>query len=217
MVLAPTRPGRRARRYGQLFPGLAGCGVGLALMVEASLGLGPWEVLHQGISRRTGIGIGVCGILVGFVVLLAWIPIRQRPGIGTICNVVLIGLVIDATIAVLPTPDGLALRAATFAGGLAVMAVGSGLYIGAGLGAGPRDGLMTGLAARGHTIRSVRTVLEVSALGLGWLLGGQVGVGTVVFALTIGPLVQLTLAWFTIPGEEARNRRDAIAATPPAE
>lgn len=217
MVVTPSRRSRTARRYAQLFPGLVGCGVGLALMVEARLGLGPWEVLHQGISERTGIGIGRCGVLVGLVVLLAWIPIRQRPGPGTIANVVLIGLTIDATIDVLPTPDALSTRVALFAAGLAILAVGSGLYIGAGLGAGPRDGLMTGLAARGHTIRSVRTVLEVSALGFGWLLGGQVGVGTVVFALGIGPLVQLTLAWFTIPGEEARNRRDAIAATPPAE
>ena len=217
MAVAAPRRSFVLRRYLQLFPGLAACGVGLALMVEARLGLGPWEVLHQGLSRRTGIGIGVCGIGVGLLVLLAWIPIRQRPGTGTIANVVLIGLVIDGMLAVLPAPDGLPLRAATFAGGLLVMAVGSGLYIGAGLGAGPRDGLMTGIAARGHTIRSVRTVLELSALGLGWALGGQVGIGTVVFALTIGPLVQLTLAWFTIPGEEARTRLEASAATPPSE
>ncbi|HUS60588.1 MAG TPA: hypothetical protein VMY34_00230, partial [Acidimicrobiales bacterium] len=174
MVFAPPRRARTGRRFLQLFPGLLGCGVGLALMVEARLGLGPWEVLHQGLSERTGIGIGKCGVLVGLVVLLTWIPMRQRPGPGTICNVVLIGLTIDATIEALPTPDALASRVALFAAGLAILAVGSGLYIGAGLGAGPRDGLMTGLAARGHTIRSVRTVLEVSALALGWILGGQV-------------------------------------------
>lgn len=187
-------------RMGRLFLGLTCCGVGLALMVLAKLGLGPWEVLHQGISRRTGIPIGRTGILVGFLVLLAWIPLRQRPGIGTVANVLWIGIVIDLVLAALPDPDGLALRAALMVAGVGLMGLGSGFYIGAGLGAGPRDGLMTGLSSRhGRSIRLVRTAIELSALGFGWALGGTVGIGTVVFALGIGPLVQLSLGYLTMP------------------
>lgn len=187
------------RRIAQLLPGLVACGVGLALLVLANLGLGPWEALHQGLSERTGIPIGTVGILVGLLVLLGWIPLRQRPGIGTLCNVVLIGLVIDATLALSPEPEALVPRVACLAAGMVLMGLGSGLYIGAGLGPGPRDGLMTGLAARGHSLRLARTVIELAALGAGWLLGGSVGVGTVVFALGIGPLVQVFLGRLTLP------------------
>lgn len=187
------------RRLLQLFPGLAACGVGLALMVRARLGLGPWDVLHQGLSTRTGLPIGILVILVGLVVLLGWFPLRQRPGIGTVCNALLIGLVIDAVLAVAPEPGGLAIRWAFFFSGLALMGLGSGLYIGAGLGPGPRDGLMTGLAARGYSLRLVRTLIELSAVAAGWALGGNVGVGTLIFAFAIGPLVQAFLGRMTIP------------------
>ena len=192
MLLVPPRSELR-RRFPRLVAGLLACGVGLALMVLARLGLGPWEVLHQGLSRRTGVPIGSVGIAVGFLVLLAWLPLRQRPGIGTVSNVVLIGLTIDAVLAVAPPPDSLPVRVTCFAVGLILMSVGSGLYIGAGLGAGPRDGLMTGLADRGYSLRLVRTILELSALAVGWALGGTVGIGTVVFACSIGPLVHLSL------------------------
>ena len=187
------------RRLPRLLAGLVGMGLGLALMVLARLGLGPWEVLHQGLSRRTGIPIGTVGILVGFVVLVGWVPLRQRPGVGTIANVVLIGLTIDAVLAVAPELRGLMARVACLAAGIALVAAGSGLYIGAGLGPGPRDGLMTGVAARGRSLRLVRTVIELSALAGGWLLGGSVGIGTVLFALAIGPLVQLCLGRLSVP------------------
>jgi len=194
-------PDRRGlgRRLLQLFPGLAACGVGLALMVRARLGLGPWDVLHQGLSTRTGLPIGILVILVGLLVLLGWVPLRQRLGIGTVCNALLIGLVIDAVLAVAPEPRALVARWAFLLSGVALMGLGSGLYIGAGLGPGPRDGLMTGLAAKGHSLRLVRTVIELSALAAGWALGGTVGVGTLMFALGIGPLVQMFLGRLTIP------------------
>ena len=199
MLTLPPRAGLR-RRLSQLLPGLCSCGVGLALMVLADLGLGPWEALHQGLSARTGVPIGTTGILVGFVVLLAWVPLRQRPGVGTLCNVVLIGLVIDAVLAVAPEPAGLVTRSACLAAGIVLVGLGSGLYIGAGLGPGPRDGLMTGLSARhGRSLRLVRTLIELSALAVGWALGGSVGVGTLAFALCIGPLVQASLGRLTLP------------------
>ncbi|MDP8992919.1 MAG: YitT family protein [Actinomycetota bacterium] len=187
------------RRLLQLFPGLVLCGVGLSLMVLARLGLGPWDVLHQGMSDRTGLPIGTVVILVGFAVLLGWVPLRQRLGVGTICNVVVIGLVMDAVLALASEPRDLVARWVCLLGGVTLMGLGSGLYIGAGLGPGPRDGLMTGLAARGHSLRLVRTLIEVSALAVGWVLGGTVGVGTLVFAFGIGPLVQLFLGPLTVP------------------
>lgn len=197
-----TLPARAelARRLPRLGAGLTFCGLGLASMVRADLGLGPWEVLHQGLAQRVGLPIGTVGILVGFVVLLGWLPLRQRLGIGTISNVIWIGLVIDGTLAVLPSVDDVALRIALLVVGVVLVGVGSGLYIGAGLGPGPRDGLMTGVAARGYSLRLVRTAIEVSALAAGWLLGGSVGVGTVLFAFAIGPLVQLFLPRLTIAG-----------------
>lgn len=198
MLTVPS-PSELRRRLPRLFPGLTACGVGLALMVLADLGLGPWEALHQGLSERTGVPIGTTGILVGLAVLGAWVPLRQRPGLGTVCNVVLIGVVIDAVLAVAPAPGTLVLRGACLVAGIVLVGVGSGLYIGAGLGPGPRDGLMTGLAARGHSLRMVRTLIELAALGAGWALGGSVGIGTVAFALGIGPLVQLFIGRLSIP------------------
>lgn len=198
MLLVPTRLELR-RRLPRLVAGLVACGTGLALMVLADLGLGPWEVLHQGLSRHTGIPIGTVGILVGFVVLLGWLPLRQPPGVGTLTNVVLIGVTIDAVLAVAPVPQAVPLRWACLGVGVLLVGIGSGLYIGAGLGPGPRDGLMTGVAARGHSLRLARTGLELGALVAGWALGGTVGVGTVLFALAIGPLVQLFLGRLTMP------------------
>ncbi|HET7490015.1 MAG TPA: hypothetical protein VFJ85_18975 [Acidimicrobiales bacterium] len=198
MLLVPPRA-ELGRRMARLLPGLVLMGVGLAAQVRADLGLGPWEALHQGIARHTGIPIGRVGILVGVVVLLGWIPLRQRPGLGTLCNVVLIGVVIDAVLGLTPEQHALATRIPLLAGGILLVGLGSGLYIGAGLGPGPRDGLMTGLAARGHNLALVRTLIEVTALCAGWALGGTVGVGTVAFAVGIGPLVQLFLGRLTMP------------------
>jgi uncharacterized membrane protein YczE len=174
-------------------------GGGIGLMAEAGLGLGPWDVLHQGLALHTGLSLGSLNIAVGVGVLLLWLPLRQRPGIGTVLNVLVIGLVVDLTLALLPEPEHLAVQVPAMLGGVVLMGVGSGLYIGAGLGPGPRDGLMTGVAARGHSVRSVRTALEVTVLVLGWALGGTVGVGTVVLALAIGPLVQASLEWLGLP------------------
>ncbi len=198
-MLTMSPPTEVRRRLVRLLPGLVAFGVGLALMVLADLGLGPWEAFHQGLSARSGVPIGTTGILVGFVVLLGWVPLRQRPGIGTLCNVVLIGLVIDAVLAVSPEPRALVARVAFLGTGIVLVGLGSGLYIGAGLGPGPRDGLMTGLAARGHSLRLARTLIELSALAAGWALGGSVGVGTLAFALCIGPLVQAFLGRLTVP------------------
>ena len=178
--------------------GLVLCGVGLSLLVRAELGLDPWDVLHQGVSDRTGIPIGTVSILTGAVVLLAWIPLRERIGLGTMLNVLLIGLTIDATLSVLEAPTSLVVRVTFLLLGILLFAVGSGFYIGAGLGPGPRDGLMTSIHHRGHSIRVVRTSIELVVLAAGWALGGTVGIGTVLFAVSIGPLVHVFLPRLTI-------------------
>ncbi|MGH9060928.1 MAG: YczE/YyaS/YitT family protein [Acidimicrobiales bacterium] len=162
-------------------------------MVKARLGLDPWDVLHQGIARHLGIQIGWVVIGVSAVVLVAWIPLRQRPGVGTISNAVVVGLVVNGALAVLPTPRALAPRLLLLAAAIVLNGLATGCYIGAGLGPGPRDGLMTGLARRGHPVRLVRTAIEVSVLALGVILGGSVGIGTVAYALAIGPLVHVFL------------------------
>jgi uncharacterized membrane protein YczE len=181
-------------RGGALLAGLIGYGLSMALMVEAGIGLDPWDVFHQGLSRQTGLTIGVASAIVGVGVLLAWIPLRNRPGIGTIANVIVIAVTVDAGIALLPTPTALPIRVAMMFGAVGLNALSTVLYSGAGLGPGPRDGLMTGLVARtGLSVRLVRTSIEVSVLAVGWLLGGTVGIGTVVYAFGIGPLVQLVL------------------------
>lgn len=158
-------------------------------MVASELGLGPWDVLHQGLSVLSGIPIGTTGILVGILVLVAWFPLRERPGLGTVLNVLVIGIVIDLTLLWLTTPASLVLRALLLLAGPLLFAVGSGFYIGAGLGAGPRDGVMTGLARRGWPVGVARAAIELTVLVLGWVLGGTVGIGTLVFAVSIGPLV----------------------------
>jgi uncharacterized membrane protein YczE len=187
------------RRLPRLLGGLVLFGLGIALMVRADLGLGPWDVLHQGVAERTGLAIGTVTILTGVVVLLLWIPLRERPGLGTILNVLVIGLVVDAALAVVDAPTALWQRIAFLALGIFAFGPGSGLYIGAGLGPGPRDGLMTGLARRGHSVRVVRTGIELGALAVGAALGGSVGVGTVAFALTVGPNVHWFLERMRLP------------------
>ncbi len=178
--------------------GLLLFGWGLALMVAADLGLGPWEVWAQGVSRHTPIPIGTVGIITGAVVLLLWIPLKESLGIGTALNVVVIGVVIDLTLIWLGTPAWLALRWGYLVVGLVMVGIGTGYYIGAGLGPGPRDGLMTGIARRGYPIGAVRTAIELTVLVAGWLLSGTVGAGTILFAFGIGPLVHFFLPRLTI-------------------
>ena len=182
------------RRIAQLVIGLVLYGIAIALMVRAGIGVAPWDVLTQGLSRRTGLDFGLLTNIIGAAVLLLWIPIRQRPGIGTLVNVLLIGPSASLGLAVVPQQTVPLEQGLVFAGGLALLAVATGLYIGARLGPGPRDGLMTGLHRRtGWPIWIVRTGIEVVVVGAGWLLGGQVGIGTIAFALLIGPMVNVTL------------------------
>ena len=185
------------RRIVQLYLGLVLYGVSASLLVLAGLGLDPWDVFHQGLARHTPLAIGTWAIVVGGVVLLLWIPLRQRPGIGTLSNVVMVGGTMDVVLAVVSPPHALAARIACLLAGVFLNGVATGLYIGAGLGPGPRDGLMTGFAARGHSIRVVRTALEVTVLATGWLLGGTVGVGTVLYAVSIGPLAHVFIPFFS--------------------
>ncbi len=181
-------------RLAVLLLGLLGYGISMAVMVRAGVGLDPWDVFHQGLARHTGMTIGIASAVVGVAVLLAWIPLRTRPGVGTVANVIVIAITVDAALAVLPTPTSLPVRVTMMLGAVVLNAVSTVLYIGAGLGPGPRDGLMTGLVARtGWSVRLVRTTIEATVLATGWLLGGNVGVGTVVYAFGIGPLVQLFL------------------------
>ncbi|MGN6693267.1 MAG: YczE/YyaS/YitT family protein [Aquihabitans sp.] len=181
------------RRLIPLVVGLVLCGVAFGCIVKADLGLDPWDVLHQGISDRTGIPIGTVSVLVSLVVIVGWIPLRQRLGLGTILNAVLIGLTMDVVIPRLPHPGTTAEQWGLLVAGLVLAGPGIGMYIGARLGPGPRDGIMTGLAERGPSIRVVRTGIELTALAAGWLLGGDVGIGTVIFALTVGPNAQFWL------------------------
>jgi len=189
-----------ARRIVQLLGGLCLYGVGLALMVRAGIGVAPWDVLTQGISLRTGLPFGLVTNIVGAVVLLLWIPIRVRVGVGTVANVLLIGTSAQLGLNVIPQQTVPVLQGVVFAAGLALVAVATGLYIGARLGPGPRDGLMTGLHRRtGWPIWIVRTSIEVVVLAVGWALGGQFGIGTIAFALLIGPMVGVTLPLLRIP------------------
>ncbi|WP_199583152.1 hypothetical protein [Blastococcus sp. TF02-09] len=192
--------GRRLpRRLVQLYLGLALYGISIAALVLADLGVMPWDVLHQGLARQLGWSLGTVIIVVGVLVLLAWIPLRERPGLGTVSNVVVVGLVADAVLAVVDSPSSPAVRIALVAGGIACNALATAAYVGSQLGPGPRDGLMTGLVRRtGRPVGLVRTSLEVAVVVSGWLLGGTLGVATVVYALAIGPLVQLLLPRFTV-------------------
>ena len=203
---------RLPRRLVQLFVGLALYGASMGLMIEAALGLDPWDVFHQGLASRTGLSFGTIVIIVGAVVLLLWIPLRQKPGIGTVSNIVLIGLAVDATLAVLPTPSALAVRITFLVLGIVLNGVAGGLYIGARLGPGPRDGLMTGWVGRrpGRSIRLTRTVIELSVLGVGVLLGGTVGFGTIAYALLIGPLNHVFIPLFTVRPSARLPRVEAV-------
>lgn len=187
------------RRLVQLYTGLALYGLGVSLQVSSGLGNDPWDVFHQGLSRHTGLAIGTWVNIVGVLVLLLWIPLRQRPGLGTISNAVLVGTFVNVFLAVLPRPAGLPQRWAYLLAAILVGGVATGCYIGAGFGPGPRDGLMTGLAARGHSLRLVRTCIELTVLAAGWLLGGTVGIGTLLYAVSIGPLSQVFLRLLSVP------------------
>lgn len=201
---------RLPRRLAQLYVGLIAYGVSMAMVVEAGLGNQPWDVFHQGVARITGLSFGTVAIITGALVLLLWIPLRQRPGIGTVSNVIVIGLAVDAALWALPAPSGLPARIGLLTSGVLLNGIATGLYVGARLGPGPRDGLMTGLAARGYSIRLVRTGIELSVVAIGWALGGRLGAGTIVYALAIGPLVHVLLPWFTV-GTTKRARSDRRA------
>lgn len=196
--LAAVPADQRARRFVQLSAGLLLYGFSTALMVNADLGLSPWDVLHQGVGTQTALTIGQATVAISAVVLLLWIPLRQRVGAGTIANAVVIGVAVDISLALLPAVSGNAARGACLIVGVVLNGIATGVYVGAGLGPGPRDGLMTGIAARGHSVRVVRTTLEVLVLVIGFALGGTVGFGTVLYAIAIGPLAHVTIPYFTV-------------------
>jgi uncharacterized membrane protein YczE len=198
------------RRLVQLYAGLVLYGVSASLVLLSGLGNMPWDVLHQGLEVQTGIGTGLWVDIVGALLLLAWIPLRQKPGLGTISNVIVLGLVLQAMLAVFDEPHALPARVALLAAGILLNGVATGLYIGARFGPGPRDGLMTGIAARGHSLRAVRTAIELSVLATGVALGGTLGIGTVIYALAIGPLAQAFVPRLTVP--EAPGAARLVAA-----
>lgn len=198
-----TSDARPVRRGGQLLVGLVLYAVSIAMLVDAGLGSMPWDVLTQGIVLRTGLSFGMVTLLVGLVVLACWIPLRQRPGVGTVANVVVISILVDPFLALFDgLPDAMGVRIALAAGGIVLNGLATGLYVGARLGPGPRDGLMTGLVRRtGRSVRLVRTSIEVAVVSVGWLLGGTVGFATLAYALAIGPLVHVFLPRLTVPAE----------------
>ncbi|MCW2703658.1 MAG: putative rane protein YczE [Blastococcus sp.] len=212
----PSLRGHRLpRRLSQLYAGLALYGISMALIIRSTLGNMPWDVLHQGLAGRMGWSIGAVSMLVGALVLLGWIPLRQRPGLGTVSNVVVLGLAVDATLTLVPAPASLPLRVGLLLGGVLLNAVATAAYIGVHLGPGPRDGLMTGLVRRtGRSVRLVRTSIEVAVVASGWLLGGTLGVGTVLYAVAIGPLVQVLLPRLSL-SPPSTPTRTAGAPTPP--
>ena len=199
-----------ARRLAQLAAGLVLYGASSALIILAGLGNDPWDVLHEGLYLRTGIGTGTWVCIVGALVLLLWIPLRQRPGVGTVANVVVVGLVMEVCLNAIAAPRTGEAQVAMLVAGIALNGVATGLYIGAGLGPGPRDGLMTGLAARGHSLRAVRTAIEIAVLVTGAALGGTIGIGTLAYALAIGPLAHVFVPAFSL------ERAPAPAAQPAA-
>jgi uncharacterized membrane protein YczE len=203
-LLAPVPPDRRGRRFLQLAVGLVLYGVTAAMIVLAGLGLDPWDVLHQGLSRTFGLAIGTWAILISLLVLLAWGPLRQRPGLGTVANAVAVGAVMDIVLALVHSPHALGARVALLVFGVLGNGIATGFYIGAGLGPGPRDGLSTGIAGRGYSMRVVRTSIEASVLLAGFALGGTVGLGTVLYAVAIGPITHQT-----IPALRVRSQRPA--------
>jgi uncharacterized membrane protein YczE len=207
---------RRLHRLTQLQAGLVLYGISDALLLMSGLGATPWDVFHQGLAHRLHTGVGTMMIIVGVLVMLLWIPLRQKPGFGTLSNVIVIGLVLNATLSWLATPHALWLRWTVLLTGILLNGIATGAYIGAGMGPGPRDGLMTGYAAQGHSIRLVRTSIELLVTASGWLLGGTVGLGTALFALGIGPLAHVFIPMFTLKERPASDRtrlatRDQIA------
>jgi len=201
VMITPLLPRPRLRRLVRLYAGLTLYGLSGALLVHSELGSMPWDVLHQGLARQTGLSIGTWSVLVGALLMLLWIPLRQKPGLGTLSNVVVVGMTVDLFLWLLPETDSLVARVGLLVLGVLVCAIATGCYIGARLGPGPRDGLMTGLAARGWSVRLARTAIEVAVVVAGVLLGGTVGVGTVVFAVAIGPLAHLFLPLLRMPDE----------------
>jgi uncharacterized membrane protein YczE len=206
-IFIPIRGPALSRRLGQLTIGLLVFGLGIALMLQSGLGVPPWDVLHQGLAERFGLTVGIWSIIISAVVLLFWIPIKEPYGIGTILNAVIIGVSIDLFALVIPRPGAMAWRIALLIGGILVIGLASGLYIGARLGPGPRDGLMTGIAKYGPSIRLTRTVIEIVVLAIGWALGGTFGVGTVAFALFIGPIVQFSFRIWPAGAPEASGAK----------
>ncbi|GAA3775122.1 membrane protein [Streptomyces phyllanthi] len=210
----PSTQRRLGRRLIQLYAGLTLYGASMALLVEAGLGLAPWIVLDQGLAKLTGLTIGVMSIIVGAAVLLLWIPLRQRPGLGTVSNVFVVGLAMDATLAAVPDAHALSVRVPLLVAGILLNGAATGLYIAARFGPGPRDGLMTGLHQRtGRSIRLIRTAIEVAVVATGFALGGTIGVGTILYALSIGPLAQLFLRVFAVPTASGST----VVATGPSE
>jgi uncharacterized membrane protein YczE len=195
----PAHPGRLTLRLVNLYTGLIAYGLSMALLLDARLGLDPWDVLAQGITRHIPVPIGWAVNGVSVLVLALWIPLRQKPGLGTVSNVIVVGFAVDQFLVWLPVPSPLPLRIAYLVAGILTNALATGLYIGAGFGPGARDGLMTGIAARGHSLRVVRTCIEVTVVAIGWLLGGSVGIGTILYALSIGPLAHHLIPKLTVP------------------
>jgi uncharacterized membrane protein YczE len=206
---------RPVRRLVQLYVGLILFGASMAVMLRAGLGLNSWDVLHQGISERSGLRFGLVVIAVSAVVLLLWIPLRQRPGLGTVSNVIVVGSSVDATLVVLPHTSSMPVRIGELVAGIVANGIATGLYVGANFGPGPRDGLMTGLAARGHSVRVVRTGIEVAVLAVGWAIGGTVGVGTVLYAVSIGPLAHYFIPLFAVPATPEPALGGPISRDPP--
>lgn len=210
-----TIPRQLGLRLGQLLAGLLLYGISMALMIRSQLGNMPWDVLHQGLARHLGHSIGTVTIAVGVVVLLLWIPLREEPGVGTVCNVVVIGFSVDAALRVLPPVGSLPVRALLAGAGVVLNAVATAAYIGVRLGPGPRDGLMTGLVHRtGGSLRLVRTAIEITVVAAGWALGGTLGIATLVYALAIGPLVQLFLPRALFKDHQPAVARSCTAANP---
>lgn len=197
-MFIPVSGKNLTRRIVQLLVGLVLFGIGIAMMLQSGLGLPPWDVLHQGLTEQFGLSVGVWSIIISFVVLLAWIPLRERYGIGTVLNAIIIGVVIDAAALVIPEPGQLVWDGLMNLAGIVLIGLASGMYIGANLGPGPRDGLMTAIARRGPSIRVTRWGIEIAVLIAGILLGGTFGVGTIAFALLIGPIVQFFLPRWSI-------------------
>lgn len=197
--LQQLRAGRMTRRLVQLVVGLAIYGMSMALVIRGALGVIPWDVLHTGLIQHIPVSFGQMTILVSLAVLLMWVPLRQMPGLGTVANAFLVGIAADITLALVPPVEDLAVRGVLLVGGITLNGMATAMYIGSQLGPGPRDGLMTGLSrVSGRSIRLVRTAMEVTVVALGWALGGAVGLGTVLYAVAIGPLAQLMLPWFTV-------------------